>query len=80
MRGYVANTDEDWLDFLAARAPLDEVNFWQPSGGRGFHAVESGSPFFFKLKSPYNAIAGFGILERPPSLVIERAARRPSAG
>jgi putative restriction endonuclease len=68
MRGYVANTDKDWLDFLAAQAPLDEVNFWQPSGGRGFHAVESGSPFFFKLKSPHNAIAGFGIFVRQAQL------------
>jgi putative restriction endonuclease len=36
------------------------VNFWQPSGGRGFRAVPKGSPFFFRLKAPYNAIAGFG--------------------
>jgi putative restriction endonuclease len=68
MRGYVANTDEDWLEFLRSQPPLDEVNFWQPSGGRGFHAIRPGSPFFFKLKSPHNAVAGFGIFVRQAQL------------
>lgn len=40
--------------------PVDEVNFWQPSGNRQFHAVTVGAPFFFRLKQPHNAIAGFG--------------------
>lgn len=34
MRGYIANTDKDWFDFLAAQSGLEELNFWQPSGGR----------------------------------------------
>jgi hypothetical protein len=34
---YVANTDNDWFDFLSSRENLTEVNFWQP-GGKAFHA------------------------------------------
>jgi putative restriction endonuclease len=60
MKGYIGNTDRDWYDFLRARPTLEEVNFWQPSGSRGFHAVPLGAPFFFRLKKPYYAIAGFG--------------------
>ena len=41
-------TDWDWFDFLEARAPLDEVNFWQPSARRPVH-LEVGAPFLFKL-------------------------------
>jgi len=60
MLGWIGNTDFDWYSFLHSLDRLDEVNFWQPSGGRGFHAVPVGAPFFFKLKRPYYAIAGFG--------------------
>jgi putative restriction endonuclease len=62
VRGYVATTDPDWFAFLAARPAVEEVNFWQPSA-HGFNAP-SGTPFFFKLKSPHNAIGGFGIFAR----------------
>ncbi len=64
MRGFVANTDCDWFEFLAARQPLEEVNFWQPSGGDAFRALEPGEPFFFRLKKPHYAIAGFGLFAR----------------
>src|SRR5690349_18712053 len=64
MRGFVANTDFDWYRFLAAQVELVEVNFWQPSGGRGFHALTVGAPLLFKLKSPHYAIAGFGLFAR----------------
>ncbi|HET7174353.1 MAG TPA: HNH endonuclease [Nocardioidaceae bacterium] len=47
MHAYVGVTDGDWFRFLAARG-YDEVNFWQPSGGRAFHALEPGEPFLFK--------------------------------
>ncbi|MCK8114801.1 HNH endonuclease [Anaerosoma tenue] len=61
MRGFIGNTDYDWYRFLAAQPDIDEVNFWQPSGGGGrFGVVSPGEPFFFRLKSPHNAIAGFG--------------------
>jgi putative restriction endonuclease len=64
MRGFVGNTDYAWFTFLRDRAPLDEVNFWQPSGGDAFRAVVAGEPFFFRLKKPHYAIAGFGLFAR----------------
>ncbi len=64
MRGYIAITDSDWYEFLRDRGPLDEVNFWTPSGSRRFETVEPGAPIFFKLKTPHNAIGGFGVFTR----------------
>lgn len=64
MKGYIGNTDFQWYDFLRQQGGLEEVNFWQPSGQRGFHAIPSGAPFFFRLKVPHNAIAGYGYLSR----------------
>ena len=40
---------------------IDEVNFWQPSGGTSFRALESGEPFLFKLHSPHDYIVGGGV-------------------
>ncbi|MCO5316710.1 MAG: HNH endonuclease [Solirubrobacterales bacterium] len=60
MNGVVANTDFDWYLFLRDRSYLDEVNFWRP-GTTAFRALAPGEPFFFKLKAPQNAIAGFGL-------------------
>lgn len=62
MKGYVGNTDFEWYEFLRQHPELNEVNFWQPSGGRKFHAISSGAPFFFRLKSPHNAVGGYGFL------------------
>lgn len=61
--GYVANTHHDWFDFLAAHEAWEEVNFWSPSAYYAFRG-EPGSPFFFRLKAPRNAIGGFGIVSR----------------
>jgi len=61
MRGYVANTHADWFDFLSQRRRWEEVNFWNPSSYYAFRG-ESGSPFFFRLLSPRNAIGGFGFV------------------
>jgi hypothetical protein len=52
MRSYVGVTDGDWYRFLAARPAGAEVNFWRPGGGRGFHAITPGEPFFFKSHYP----------------------------
>ncbi len=60
MRFYVGITDQDWFAQLASRAPLDEVNFWQPSGKRQFRALDPGEPFLFKLHSPDDYIVGGG--------------------
>ncbi|MGA3206090.1 MAG: HNH endonuclease [Bryobacteraceae bacterium] len=65
---WIANTDSDWFDFLSAQSSLDEVNFWQPSGRTGFHAVQPGELFVFRLKSPRNMIGGFGVFEQASRL------------
>lgn len=67
-RGYVGLTDPDWYSFLSAHPHVDEVNFWQPHGGRAFRAIKPGEPFFFKLRAPLKEIAGFGFFERYESL------------
>lgn len=61
MQGYVAVTHYDWFQHLSPRRFWDEVNFWRPSAFHGFKGAP-GSPFFFKLKAPHNAIGGFGIV------------------
>ena len=61
MRLRVSITDGDWHRLLAQQVNLDEVNFWQPSGGRGFHALEPGELFLFKLHSPRDFIVGGGV-------------------
>ncbi len=40
----MADTDFEWFTFLRQRQPLEEVNFWQPSGGDAFRALEPGEP------------------------------------
>jgi putative restriction endonuclease len=60
VRLFVGVTDYDWFRFLAARPEIDEVNFWQPSGGVAFKALQTGDLFLFKLHSPRNHIAGGG--------------------
>jgi putative restriction endonuclease len=63
MRIWVGVTDTEWYRYLAKREDLNEVNFWKPSG-RSFHALRPGELFLFKLKAPYNAIAGGGFFVR----------------
>ena len=62
---FIAVTDQNWFAFLLARASneggkIDEVNFWQPRAQRPMARLEPGTPVFFKLKAPNNAIAGYG--------------------
>jgi putative restriction endonuclease len=59
VRAYIANTDYEWYRFLFARPDIDEVNFWRP-GSQAFRALSPGEPFLFRLKAPFNAIAGVG--------------------
>jgi putative restriction endonuclease len=63
MRGWIANTDDRWFNFLAQGQPWVEVNFWRPSDRRAFRG-EPGSPFLFRLRAPHNAIAGFGFVSQ----------------
>jgi len=60
VKAWVAVTDNDWFRFLRSRAPLDEVNFWQPGGSRQFKTLSPGEPFLFKLHYPEHFIAGGG--------------------
>lgn len=68
MIGTVAVTDFGWYEFLSRRA-LQEVNFWSPSDRRSVSAPAF-SPFFFKLKAPHRAIAGFGYFAKWSSLPV----------
>jgi putative restriction endonuclease len=76
MKAFVAITDRDWFEFLAARDDVDEVNFWQPHpwGGR-FQALGRGEPLLFKLRSPVNAIVGGGFFEHYTTLPFSLAWR-----
>jgi putative restriction endonuclease len=60
VRGFVAPTDPGWFEFLRNRPEIDEVNFWRPKPDT-FRAIAEGEVFFFKLRSPHNAIGGFGL-------------------
>lgn len=42
MKAFIAVTDRDWYEFLRRRPNSDEVNFWQPGGGRQFRALNPG--------------------------------------
>jgi len=68
MRAFVAVTDNDWFRYLASLPNVDEVNFWQPHGGRGFRALQPGDPLLFKLHGPEQFIAGGGLLVRSTRL------------
>jgi putative restriction endonuclease len=70
---WVANTDPDWFEFLAAQPDIDEVNFWQPSGNLSFGAIQPGELFLFRLKSPINAVGGFGVFQHTSNLPISLA-------
>jgi len=60
MRGYIGVTDYAWFTYLRAiEPPITEVNFWRPGSETSFRVLQSGEPFFFRLKSPRNVIGGF---------------------
>ena len=73
VRLWVANTDPDWFDFLASQPGIDEVNFWQPTGSHTFGAIQPGELFLFRLKSPRNAIGGYGVFSHASNLPISLA-------
>ncbi len=60
MEFWVGVTDNKWYQFLSQLRP-DEVNFWQPSGTPPFKREHNDVlPFLFKLRRPFNHIAGGG--------------------
>jgi putative restriction endonuclease len=69
---YIANTDDDWFDFLSSESDVTEVNFWQP-GAKSFHAIEPGELFAFRHKSPRDKLGGFGVLSNSSILPLQIA-------
>ena len=52
---------------------MTEVNFWQPSGGREFHVLAPGEPFFFKTHYPHNKVVGGGLFSDSARLRVPEA-------
>jgi len=73
IRLFVANTDIHWFNFLSQHQPLDEVNHWQPGGRLRFGALSPGELLVFRLRSPINRIAGYGVFARSALLPITLA-------
>lgn len=62
LEAFLAVTDTDWFRHLSKLDDVDEVNFWSPAP-KSLKSFRRGTPVLFKLKSPYNAIAGGGFFE-----------------
>ena len=73
MKAFVGVTDNSWFNFLSSMPEIDEVNFWQPSGGTVFRALDPGELFLFKLHSPYNYIVGGGYFAHSTILPVSLA-------
>lgn len=76
MKGFIANTDYDWYEFLLAKSRaegLEEVNFWAPSKRSAINTIEQYGPFLFRLKSPHKAIAGFGFFRHASTVPLSLA-------
>ncbi len=72
MKYWVGVTDNGWFEYLS-HAGVDEVNFWHPRGKVTFAGLQPGSPFLFKLKRPFNHIAGGGYFVKSTSLPLSIA-------
>jgi putative restriction endonuclease len=59
MNYYIGVTDTNWYTYLSRINPED-INFWKPGGIQSFKILQPGAPFLFKLKSPFDVIAGLG--------------------
>jgi putative restriction endonuclease len=73
LKTYIGITDNDWFFFLSKLPGIDEVNFWQPTGGRAFKILQPGDPFLFKLHHPYNFIVGGGFFAHNSILPVSLA-------
>jgi putative restriction endonuclease len=58
VEGFIAVTDHGWYEHLSREPGAKDANFWRPSTRTV--RLPIGTPFLFKLKAPYNAVAGFG--------------------
>jgi putative restriction endonuclease len=75
---FIALTDFSWFTFLAERAAREdgrvhEVNFWSPKAQRPMKRMALGTPVFFRLKAPRNAIAGYGFFAHFDLVALDRA-------
>jgi putative restriction endonuclease len=75
---FIAVTDPAWFAFLRARAEreggaVDEVNFWAPKSRDPIVRLPLGAPFFFRMKAPINAVAGYGFHVGHQLLSLEQA-------
>ncbi len=59
MQFWVGVTDPYWFRFHQNNQS-GELNFWQPKGPKVLRAIQSGAPFLFKLRKPFNHVAGVG--------------------
>ncbi len=78
MHPFIAITDKAWFDFLAGEAVdgrVDEVNFWSPRATRPMKRMTPGEPVFLRLKSPHNAIAGYGFFAHFATLRLDECWR-----
>jgi putative restriction endonuclease len=74
MRGFIANANYEELAVLRGIVPpVDEINFWRAGTETGFRALQPGEPIFFRLKSPRNAIGGFGFFALYSTLPLSMA-------
>jgi putative restriction endonuclease len=73
MKLFVAVTDYQWYSLHASKLQIAEVNFWKPSTGGTFKALQVGEPVLFKLHAPRNYIAGGGFFARFTQLPISLA-------
>ena len=73
MKLYIGVTDNDWYRYLSRLSNVDEVNFWQPGGSHVFKALKPGELFLFKLKKPYNHVAGGGFFTHSSLLPVSLA-------
>ncbi len=73
---FLALTDKAWFDYLtsiASEGRVDEVNFWSPRAQRPMKQMRPGEPVFFRLKSPINAVAGYGFFAHFTILELDTA-------
>jgi putative restriction endonuclease len=82
MKLWVGITNNDWFKFLAARAPVEEINFWRPTPKPYRNDFYSGMPFLFKLHAPEEYIVGGGFFLRfvPVPLSLSWSAFREGNG
>jgi putative restriction endonuclease len=72
MRFWLGVTDNRWYRHVSGLAS-PEVNFWQPNARPPFTGLAEGTLFLFKLKAPYNHIAGGGRFVRHTKLPLGSA-------